>query len=141
MIKFKIIKYVLLALTLLGTVSGAKLTLQHLKVGEVCPMIGPIPACAIVFIGYLLMFIATLFIGVKGRIGTNGKIKIFYIGWLPIFLLALFGVVVEFTGTHICPPGALGIPQCFYSLALLILCLVLFIVARRGLQPAHEKQG
>ena len=134
MTKYKIMKYALLVLTFVGTIAGARLTLEHMKVGEVCPMFGPLPACVIVFICYLIMFITTLMI-------NKPKAKLFYIGWTPIFLLALSGVVVEFTGTKICPPGALGIPQCFYSLGIAILCLLLFIVARRGLRLSHGKQA
>lgn len=134
MIKFKIMQYILLALTFIATIAGANLTFKHMKVGEVCPMLGPVPACAVVFVSYLLMFISALII-------TKPKAKLFYLGWMPIFLLALSGVIVEFTGTHICPPGALGIPQCFYSLGIAILCLLLFILARRGLSLTHRKQA
>ena len=93
-------------------------------------MLGPLPACIIVFLGYLLMFIATIFIADKA------KSKLFLIGWLPVFLLALSGVVVEISGTTICPAGAYGIPQCFYSFAVTVLTLLLFIFTRRQILSA-----
>ena len=122
----KIITYVLLALTLAGTVTGAQLTVEHMKLGEICPMLGPIPACAIVFISYLIMFITTLLIG------KSAHARLFYVGWIPVFLLASLGVIIEITGTHICPPGPLGVPKCFYSLGVAVLCLALFIVLRKN---------
>ncbi len=119
-----IARLALIALTGLGTFAGVQLSLEHLQHGEVCPMLGPIPACIIVFLGYLGALCATVFI-------KHAKSKIlFYIGWTPVFLLALFGVTLELTKGHICPPGAAGIPQCFYSFAMAILAWALFQYAR-----------
>ena len=127
---YRLTRYGLLLLTAAGTYAGASLSLQHLKHGEVCPTLGPLPACIIVFLGYLLMFIATIFIADKA------KSKLFLIGWIPVFLLALSGVVVEISGTTICPAGAYGIPQCFYSFAVTVLTLLLFIFTRRQILSA-----
>ena len=93
--------------------------------GEVCPMIGPIPACIIVFLGYLGVVLAALFVK-----KTFAK-PLFYIGWAPVFLLALMGVVLELSSGHVCPPGAYGIPQCFFSFAMALVCLGLFRAASK----------
>lgn len=110
----------LLILAGLGTLAGLKLSIEHLQHGEVCPMLGPMPACIIVFLGYLCVFLAALFI--RKEIFK----RVFYIGWTPVFLLALMGVVLELTKGHICPPGAYGVPQCFFSFAMALICLALF---------------
>lgn len=118
-----------LALILLagfGTLAGLQLSIEHIQHGEICPMLGPIPACIIVFIGYLCVLLAALFVK------TAFVKRLFYIGWTPVFLLALMGVIVEvgvmlgLVKDHICPIGAYGIPQCFFSFAMILICLGLF---------------
>lgn len=116
----------LIVLAGFGTLAGLKLSAEHLQHGEVCPMIGPIPACIIVFLGYLCVVLAAVFVK-----KTFVK-RLFYVGWTPVFLLALMGVVIEIgvmlglIKDHICPIGAYGIPQCFLSLAMVLICLGLF---------------
>ena len=113
-------RFILLALAGFGTFAGGQLSVEHLRHGEVCPMLGPIPACIIVFLGYLLIALSAVFMK------RSAVKKLFYIGWTPVFLLALMGVILELTKGQICPPGAFGIPQCFFSLAMVLLCLGLF---------------
>ena len=116
----------LIVLAGLGTLAGLRLSIDHMQQGEVCPMLGPIPACIIVFLGYLCVVLAAIFVK-----STFSK-RLFYIGWTPVFLLALMGVVVEVSvilgliKDHICPIGAYGIPQCFFSFAMVLICLGLF---------------
>ena len=118
----KISYYVLIVLAALGTLAGGRLSLAHMQTGETCPTLGPIPACLIVFIGYALVLISV-------TIGPKAKRKLlFFIGWTPVFALAAFGVSLEIFGQDICPIGALGIPQCFYSFAMVLLCLLLFLL-------------
>jgi hypothetical protein len=109
----------------LGTFAGLRLSVDHMKHGEVCPVLGPVPACIIVFLGYFLVVVATF----EYRKSWAGKL--FYFGWTPVFLLALSGVVLELTKGHICPPGAAGIPQCFFSLGMSILVWGLFRTLRK----------
>lgn len=116
----KIARVALLGLAGLGMFAGTKLSLEHIQHGEVCPMLGPVPACTIVFLGYLGVVLAALFLK------QSFSKKLFYIGWIPVFLLALIGVGLELTKGHVCPPGAMGIPQCFFSLAMALICLGLF---------------
>lgn len=122
----KTAQYALILFSLLGTLAGGKLSIEHLQTGETCPEIGPIPACLIVFIGYALVLISV-------TIGPRSKMKLlFFIGWTPIFLLAGIGVSLEIFGQDICPPGAFGIPQCAYSLAMVLICLGLFLLKRKA---------
>ena len=80
-----------------GLTAGAGLSLEHLKTGEVCPMLGPMPACILVFLGYALVFIAGI------GASKSWASKVFYIGWTPVFLLALMGVILELTRGQTCP--------------------------------------
>jgi len=110
----------LLLLSGFGFLAGAQLSVNHLRHGEICPMIGPVPACIIVFFGYLMVFIATI------TIRKPWSKNLFYVGWAPVFLLALFGIIIELTKGNICPPGPAGIPQCFFSFAMVVICWSLF---------------
>ena len=98
-------------------------------------MLGPIPACIIVFLGYLCVVIAAVFIK------KSFVKRAFYIGWTPVFLLALMGVTTELAimlgldADHICPIGAYGIPQCFFSLAMVLICLGLFKLSLKTAKP------
>jgi len=121
----KAARYALLLLAFSGALAGGQLSLQHLSFGEVCPMLGPIPACLVVFLGYLS-------ISVSAALGATSRAKwLFFLGWVPVAGLAFSGVVLELLGNDICPPGALGIPQCVYSFAMAMMCLGLFLLYRR----------
>jgi len=124
-----IARVALIILAGFGTLAGLKLSVSHIEHGEVCPMLGPIPACIIVFLGYLCVVLAALFIR------KSFVTRLFYIGWTPVFLLALMGVFLELTKGHVCPPGAYGIPQCFFSFAMALICLGLYKVAYKTSSP------
>jgi len=117
----------LLLLSALGVFAGFRLSIEHMQYGEVCPTLGPIPACIIVFLGYLCVFVAAASYKVNWA---------FYIGWTPVFLLALSGVILELTRGQTCPSGAAGIPQCFYSLAMAVIAWILFRFMRK---PPYQK--
>ncbi|MEP6342427.1 MAG: hypothetical protein ABJ275_03855 [Maricaulaceae bacterium] len=131
-----IARLALIALAGLGTFGGLSLTAQHIKHGEVCPMIASVPACIIVFLGYLCVLLAAIFI--KNSFAK----RLFYIGWTPVFLLALMGVLIEvgvmlgIVKDHICPIGAYNIPQCFFSFAMVLICLVLYKLALKAAKPS-----
>ena len=116
----------LILFTLFGMWAGATLSLKHIQVGGVCPELGNTPVCFIIFIGYALMLIGAAFI--RGKFAYRS----FILGAAPVLTLALLGVVSEIFISEICPPGMLGIPQCFYSLVLAFICIVLFILLRRA---------
>jgi len=126
--KARAFRLLLIAIAGFGCLAGARLSLQHLQHGEVCPMLGPIPACFIVFAGYL--FVVFTAIGSK----QANAARLFYIGWWPVFLLALIGVFLELTRGDTCPSGPMNIPQCFFSLAMVFTCLVLFKLIKPKLQ-------
>ncbi len=116
----KLMRGLLLLISGFGLMAGAKLSLEHIQHGEVCPMLGPVPACIIVFLGYLAVFLAAVFIQ------KPWAKKLFYTGWTPVFLLAFIGVGLELIKGQTCPPGPAGIPQCFFSLAMITACWLMF---------------
>lgn len=115
---------------LLGVWAGAALTLAHFQTGEVCPMIGPVPACIVVLAGYALIFAAAWAARPVAPL-------LFLAGFLPVFGLAATGAALELAQGDICPKTANGIPQCFISLALSVLTLTLFVLARRRSNAAR----
>jgi hypothetical protein len=122
--KRAISRIVLIILAGLGALAGARLSFTHMTQGDICPMLAFIPACIIVFLGYALVLLAAIFDGKKSK-------PMFFIGWTPVALLASLGVILELTKGETCPPGAMGVPQCFYSLGMVMLCLVLFLAMKK----------
>jgi len=116
----------------LGSLAGARLSLHHLKLGEICPVIGPIPACYIVLLGYLCVLVAAI------RPSKNGSKQLFYFGWTPVFMLAVAGVMLELTKGNICPKGLAGIPQCYISFVMAGLCWWLFFYVHRTRRRNQE---
>jgi len=51
---------------------------------DACPMLGPVPACYLVFIGYIAIGVAVILEPLR-------SLWIFLSGWLPVFLFALTG--------------------------------------------------
>lgn len=115
----------LIVLSALGTIGGAQLSFSHLIHGEICPMIGPVPACNIVLVGYSLILLATM-------TQTHRTLVLFVAGWVPVSMLAITGVTLEILYGATCPPGPAGIPQCFISLAMSMLSLIFFIMFLRS---------
>lgn len=124
--KYKIIRIALILLTAFGLFEGARLSGAHMMNGEVCPKLGPLPACYVVTAGYFLMFVAALVTWLpRPRL-------VFYLGWVPVFLLVVLGVSLELIKGDTCPAGAYDIPKCYYALAIAILCWGLFLFYRKA---------
>lgn len=119
---------------LLGLWAGGVLSLAHLKTGEVCPMIGPVPACFVVLAGYTLIFAAAW-------APRTAAPFVFAAGFTQVFGLAATGVALELAHGDICPKTSGGIPQCFLSFALAALTLILFLRARLRVGPAGRSRG
>ena len=123
----------LLLLAGLGTLAGAQLSLSHLETGQTCPLIGALPACFVVLAGYCSVLLATVWYRM------TFAWQLFLLGWVPVFVLASVGVVTEIVNGGICPEGPFGVPQCFFSLAMIAACIALFwkvrsILGYNGLQ-------
>ena len=116
-----------------GTLAGLSLTVGHIQTGEVCPSLGPIPACYLVLAAYA-MILASAFT-LQKPIGT----RLFFIGWLIVFGLATSGVVMELIVGETCPPGPAGIPQCFISFSMALACFAFFLLAKRTLVEESAK--
>lgn len=119
-----IFRVILSLLASFGAYSGFTLSLGHFHAGDICPMLGPVPACYLVLIGYALVAIAPW---IPVRFGWPA----FWLGWSPVAGLAAMGVVLELSQGDVCPKAG-GIPQCFYSFALAALVLGLWVLDRRA---------
>jgi len=97
--------------------------LKHIQ-GQNCPMIGFVPACYVVFAGYLAMAFSV-------TINPKKTAWLFYPGWVPVFLFAFTGTSLEIMGRPTCPATSSGIPLCYFSLAISI-ALVLGYLFTRG---------
>jgi len=64
---------------------------------DACPLLGPVPACYLVFIGYIAIGVAVILEPLR-------SLWIFLAGWLPVFLFALTGTSLELLGQPVIPP-------------------------------------
>jgi len=108
----------------LGVWGAGASSLNHLISGEICPTLGPLPACVAVLAGYMLIAVAAL-------VGRRASTIMFWAGWAPVAMLALLGVGLEITVGDTCPRGFGNIPQCYISLAMAVAALIVFLMFRR----------
>jgi len=118
------VRLILLGLATIGIASGGALSISHFHEGGTCPMLGPLPACYLVFIGYSLIGLSTI---TPARISKLS----FYIGWVPIFGLAAVGTMLHIFVGDTCPVSDNGMPQCYMSLALALVILGVFYFMAR----------
>jgi hypothetical protein len=109
------------------------LILDELNGIDACPMLGPIPACYPVGLGYFAMAAAAIF-------SPRRLTMLFLVGWAPVFLLALSGSTMEILGHNTCPISPAGTPLCFYSLTVAALLLPVFLLCRK-LQNSNEDKA
>lgn len=102
-----------------GAVASLLLSYQHSHTGETCPLLGALPACYLVFVGYALVTASAL-------LKKPAASFAFWLGWGPIAGLALTGTVLDIIQGDVCPRTDGGIPQCFISLAIAATLLVLW---------------
>ena len=95
----------------IGVLGVGRISVIHWSGDASCPMIGSLPACYIILIGYSLIVLSMYPRLPKASI-------LFLVGWAPVITLALAGVVGELTDLLQCPNLENGIPQCFISAAL-----------------------
>jgi predicted membrane channel-forming protein YqfA (hemolysin III family) len=115
---------------LYGALSVSYLTLT--LTGEaLCPAVSAVPICYLVSVGYLLMFATQL----RGSLAWRSKI--FSVGWLLVFIIALFGVVAELFYGDICPKSSLDVPLCFVSMGLVLVILLVQILKSKYFPINH----
>ena len=106
--KKNILSTIIIILGLLGFFGVSQISYLHFTKQESCPMIGQVPACYVIFVGYFLIVLSML-------LKVSNKKMIFLIGWIPVFMLALIGSIGELTDTLQCPHTKTGIPKCYFS--------------------------
>ncbi len=95
----------------IGVLGVGRISIIHWTGEASCPMIGSLPACYIILIGYSLIVLSMYPRLQKASV-------LFLVGWVPVVMLALTGVVGELTDVLQCPHLENGTPQCFLSAAL-----------------------
>ncbi len=104
-------RFILVLLALVGLVSAGQLTGARMISADACPSLGPVPACYLVFAGYLLILISAVLTGWARHL-------VFLLAWLPVLALALIASVLEVMRGSVCPTGFASLPQCYLSAAL-----------------------
>lgn len=112
------------ALAAAGFFGVGEISHAHWAGEAACPVIGPVPACYVILVGYGLILISVL-------PQVPFRSAVFAVGWLPVFALALVGVGGEVTGLAACPQTQSGIPKCFISAAMAAVIGLLAVLLRR----------
>ncbi len=126
-----IFRVLLFAVAAIGAFGGGSLSISHFHSGAACPMLGPLPACYLVFVSYALVLVSTL-------LPDNLFKVIFYTGWAPIFALAFIGALLHTFVGDTCPVDENGLPQCYLSLGLAVLMFIFSAIARRDNLLRHK---
>ena len=116
---------------LIALVSGfalwnvVSLSLMEWSSGGSCPSFVGIPACYVVAIAYLLVFMSTL---------TNKKPlyrRLFIAGAGIVVGLAAIGSFTQVMGIAACPKTSTGFPMCYISLSIGVLLIGLFVMREK----------
>ncbi len=116
------VKFILFALLATGLYGAASVSYTTITGVAPCPTVGFIPACFVVFIGYLFMLIATILM-----ISRRPLNKLFLIGWVPVFLLAFIGSIFEISNGSTCPKSSSGLALCYVSLIFTIIIAMSYL--------------
>ena len=121
-------RLMIIALSSLGLWGVGGISFLHWTGEASCPMIGILPACYIILLGYGLILLSVLFLFKK-------TLMVFLIGWTPVIILALAGVIGQITSTLTCPASEIGIPKCYFSalLSIVIGCLYWYFYKQKKL--------
>lgn len=123
-----LLRLVITILALFGVWGVARISMNHWTGETACPMMGQVPICYIILIGYSLIVLSMYPQLKKAAI-------VFLLGWLPVMLFALTGVIGELTNTFQCPQTPTGIPACYFSAAFsLVIGVLSLLVFRKNLQ-------
>ena len=99
----------------IGLIFSIYLVVSELINSDFCPRIYGIPACYLVLLAFILVFISEI-------LKLLLKNIVFYLGWLIGFILAIWFSFSQIVGIDNCPL-LLGIPMCYLSLILFIILL------------------
>ena len=128
-----LVKVILCSFITLGLYGAASVSYTTITGTAPCPSVGFVPACFVVFIGYLLMLIASIAILQQRQLN-----RLFFIGWTPVFLLAFIGSLFELSNGATCPKSNSGLPLCYVSLsfALVVIGLYTLLIKMRNIKNA-----
>ena len=101
--------FALWALSGLGLLGAARLSLATYAQLSPCPKVAGIYVCYAVLVSYATMLTALV---LKGKVDKLW----FYTAWGVVFSIALFATVLELLFRGTCPAGVYGLPACYASL-------------------------
>ncbi|MEP3296798.1 MAG: hypothetical protein ABJO27_10025 [Pseudoruegeria sp.] len=124
-----ILRLGLVAVSVIVLTGIVPISVAQMQSGDVCPIIGGIPACYIVTLCYAA-------IGLSAALWRKPNDRIFLAGVVPVIGLALIGTSAELWGTPTCPRSDTGCPLCYTSLFVGVAIAVTYFILRR-LERVH----
>ncbi len=117
--------------SLLGIAFSAYLIVRNLIQPGFCPDFFGIPACYLVLLAFLLVFLSTRM--------QKGAAIVFVPGGIIGFVLGIFFSVKELFNVGTCP-RLFGIALCYVSLIVFAIMIILFLLYSRKKQPKPTKE-
>lgn len=118
--------FALIGSLILGLYGALSVSYSTITGSAPCPFISGLPICFIVAAGYATMLFSSV---VKAFPAAR---RMFFAGWVPVFILASVGTALEVLNGNTCPKTDGGIPFCYLSLGLVIAVVALFVSGRKG---------
>ena len=116
-----LLKAILFGFLAMGLYGATSVSYTTITSTAPCPAVGFIPACFIVFTGYLLMLAATISLNLRHQLHW-----LFLVGWTPVFLLAFVGSIFEISNGATCPKSSTGLALCHVSLSFAVVVATLY---------------
>lgn len=89
-----------------------------------CPAIGAVPACYVLLACYVAVFASAFLSGARQN-------WFYWPAWSAVFVAAGYGSSLELMGQVTCPRSSGGTPTCYYSLAMAVLILAMYLAVRK----------
>lgn len=115
-----VVRGVLIGLIALGLFGAFNVSFDTFTGIAACPEVIAIPVCFVVLAGYCLILVSVV-------LTPTVRLKwLFLSAWLPVFLLAITGSILELIYGNTCPKNESGIALCYLSLLLSVTVFILY---------------
>jgi len=112
----KILFWIISLLFIIGILGAGGLVLAEIQTGDGCPKFGPVPACLIILICFILPFISHI---------TQKWNSIYFIFTSIAAIIALVASIMQSIGKAECPKTGTGVPMCYLSLLIFSTLIIL----------------
>lgn len=119
-----IARWLYAAVASVGLTGVAMISFSQFTGASACPSFGVVPACYVILACYAAVFVSAF-------IGDSQRPRLFWPGFIGVISVAAYGSSMELAGHVTCPRSGGGTPTCYFSFAMSIAILALYVWANR----------